>query len=834
MWMMNLGERKSVPLLLLVAFLFLMVGIWGTFRLANQPGMGAVLERSEGRLRIRQIEAVWKAQEAGPMPGDLLLEVDGKAVRSKADLNFHIQQKKIGEPVVLTLQRAGEKVVTTMPVVGEYGWFFLVINFLAALFVWVMGVFVFLKKPEGQVVRIYLFSSLSLSLALFVPRAGYPLGPREVSFILPSFQIIAYTLLPALFFHFSVIFPREEKVSARRKPVIYSGYLPGLALIALMEVFYWKAISSDSANIFRTYATLFLVFRIYLVAYVLLGLYALYQTYKRSEFLEEKRKIRWIFWGIAVGTFPFLFLHTLPDVLLGYTLAPEAIKSLFVLLIPVSFAFSILKYQAMNIDVVINRSLVYSLLTAFILGIYLIVAGVLGSMLYTLTGYEGSLFPILATLVAAVLFTPARNRIRALVDKIFYRVRYDYRKAIKEFTGEVELAFTQDELLLLLLKKIDDLLAVNRALVFLRRAESEEFEIHRSIGFSQRELEELARQKDTLLPGLCKSKAIRGSVGATAFEEFPVLPEDRTLKKFEIQLSFPMMEKEELLGLLVLGAKKSEIRYSAEDVELVSLMVQEVARAIQNLRMRQRIVAEQLEREKAEELNKMKTKFISNVSHDLRTPLTAIRFSLDNMLKGVYGPVPEENRKHLQMIQDSTLHVSRTIDNLLTLCMSESGRIVLNKERLPLAGVVDEACGMMGTLAQKKGIALEQENLKGLCVHADKHSLLEVLLNLLDNAIKYTQQGGRVSVSAKSVDGEQFVEISVTDDGVGIRPENLEKIFERFHMATPGGTVGEKGTGIGLDIVRNLVGLHGGEVKVESPVPETQEGTRFSFTLPRG
>ncbi len=141
---------------------------------------------------------------------------------------------------------------------------------------------------------------------------------------------------------------------------------------------------------------------------------------------------------------------------------------------------------------------------------------------------------------------------------------------------------------------------------------------------------------------------------------------------------------------------------------------------------------------------------------------------------------------------------------------------------------------MMGTLAQKKGIALEQQNLQGVCVHADKHSLLEVLLNLLDNAIKYTQQGGRVSVSAKSADGERFVEISVTDDGVGIRPENLEKIFERFHMATPGGTVGERGTGIGLDIVRNLVGLHGGEVKVQSPVPETQKGTRFSFTLPRG
>jgi signal transduction histidine kinase len=252
------------------------------------------------------------------------------------------------------------------------------------------------------------------------------------------------------------------------------------------------------------------------------------------------------------------------------------------------------------------------------------------------------------------------------------------------------------------------------------------------------------------------------------------------------------------------------------------------------LRMRRRIVVEQLEKEKLEELNKLKTRFISNVSHDLRTPLTGIRFSVDNMLQGVCGEVSDESRRHLRMIQESTLHVSRTIDNLLTLTMSESGKITLNREKLPLIQVVDKAYSMVRILAERKGIDLAREGLEDVYVSADGHYLLEILLNLLDNAIEYTDAGGEISVSARVIENRRLVEISVTDDGVGIAPQDLEKIFERFQKAGRAGAFEKKGSGIGLDIVKNLVHLHGGEIKVESPVSGRDRGTRFSFTLPQG
>ena len=831
---MDIAEKKSIYLFLLLASIILVLGVWGTNRLIERPGLKADFETTDEHLYLTQLSPGSQASKAGLKVGDILLEVNGNKILSSSDLNFYLDQKRIGEAVRFSVQRDSQKFDLVIPLERKNNWPFLLVNFLDGLFVWVVGIFVFLKNPKSQVTRILLFASLSFSLALFISWEGFPFGPSLLSFILPSLQMIAYTLSPALFLHFSVIFPREEEMSSQKKPLIYSIYLPSLALILLMESFYWKAVIGNSLTIFQTYKTLFLYFRVYMVAYVGFALLVLFQTYKKLEFSEDKRKIKWIVWGIVAGIFPFIFLYTLPDALFNRAPVPEVVIHLFMLLIPVSFAFSILRYQAMDIDVVINRSLVYSLLTGFIVGIYLLIVGFLGEALQKYTGYQGAFFPILATLIAALLFTPAKNRIRVLVDKTFYRVKYDYRKAIQKFTRQVDLAFTQDELLELLFKKLDFLLAVNRAMIFLRKDDSDEFEIVKCLGFSKDEIRKIDSEKNSLPVSLFTTTTIQGAKGSTDFRDIQALPENQILKRYEIKLSFPPAGKEEFSCLLLIGKKKSGIRYTAEDVELVSQMVQEVVQALQNMKMRERIMIEQLEKEKLRELDKLKTKFISNVSHDLRTPLTSIRFSVDNMLSGVCGDITTESRRCLQMIKESTLHFSRMIENLLMLSTSESGKITLSRESLPLNLVLDEACNMVAPLTEKKGINLVREKCENISVYADKHCLLQILLNLLDNAVKYTPSGGRVAVSARKIEPERLVELSVIDNGIGISPESLETIFERFHKASPAGTVGEKGLGIGLDIVKNLVHLHGGEIKVESPVRETGRGAKFSFTLPQG
>jgi len=812
---MGVKGIKPFSFFLSISFLFLFVGIWGTIRLSERPGIKAILDQSNGHLLVYELAPGSKASKCGLKIGDLISEVDKNRVKSQSDFNFYLDQKRVGESVNLTLQRNVEEINLIVPLERKNSYLFLLVNSLAGLFLWAVGVFVFLKGPKSLVARIFSISSLSFSLAVFISWEGFPQGPKGLSFILPSLQIITYTLIPALFLHFSMIFPGEEEVSTHRIPSVYYLYLPSLVLITLLGISYWRSVSANSLSLFQTYKTFFLYFRAYLVVYVLLGISLLYRTYRKLEFLEDRRKIRWIFWGIAVGTFPFIFLHTLPEVLFSRALIPEVVNYLFMLLIPLSFAFSILRYQAMDIDVVINRSLVYSLLAGFIVGVYLFVVELLGEIVHHLTGHQGSLFFILAGIAAILLFTPAKNRISVFVDKTLYRVRYDYRKAIQKFIRQVGLAITRDELSELLFRKIDVLLEAKGALLFLKEDKSKEFKLTKSFGFSEVEKKKFEKKKNNLPKELFRTKKIQASSGATALKEISVLPDNESLKEFEIRLSFPLTEKEGSFGLLLIGKKKSEVRYSAEDVELVSLMVQEVAQALLNVKMRERVMTEKLERVKVEELNKLKTKFISNVSHDLRTPLTSIRFSVDNMLQGVCGEISEQSRKHLEMIKESSLHVTQMIENLLTLSMDEFGKISLNKVKLPLAQVVDEACGIMTALFEKKGVNLAKEELEDIFVYADKHSLLQILLNLLDNAVKYTESGGQITVSSKRTEGQKFVAISITDDGIGISPENLGKIFERFTKVTPDGTIAQRGLGIGLDIVKNLVHLHGGKIKVE-------------------
>jgi len=467
---MDLAEKKSNYFFLFLAAISLVIGLWGTYRLSQRPGIQASLESADGHLRLGQLSPYGSAVKSGLKRGDIILQVDNKPIQSSSDFNFYVDQKRAGESINLSAQRSGEELNLTVRLEKENGSLFIIVHSLIGLFLWIVGVFVFMKNPGSRVTRIFLISSLAFSLAIFISWEGFPSGPKVFSFILPSVQIFAYTLLPALFFHFALVYPKEEKLPIQKNPLIYSVYLPSLVLILMMELFYWRSILSKSLSVFQVYKSFFLYSRLYLVVYVVFGLLVLYQTYRKLEFREDKRKVKWIFWGIVVGTFPFFFLYVFPDVFLNRSFISEITYLLFMLVIPTSFAFSILKYQAMDIDVVVNRSLVYSLLTGLIVGVYLLIVGFLGNALQQYTGYQGGFFPILATLIAALLFTPAKNRIRVLVDKTFYRVRYDYRKAIQKFTRQVDLAFTKDELLELFLKKLDLLLAVNRAMIFLRES----------------------------------------------------------------------------------------------------------------------------------------------------------------------------------------------------------------------------------------------------------------------------------------------------------------------------------------------------------------------------
>ncbi|OAT81786.1 two-component system histidine kinase PnpS [Desulfotomaculum copahuensis] len=228
-------------------------------------------------------------------------------------------------------------------------------------------------------------------------------------------------------------------------------------------------------------------------------------------------------------------------------------------------------------------------------------------------------------------------------------------------------------------------------------------------------------------------------------------------------------------------------------------------------------------------LDDMRSEFVANVSHELRTPLTSIRGFLETLLDGALDD-RETARHFLEIMSAETERLTRLIDDLLDLSKIEERRVVHRWQPVDMIDVISRVLSMFRPQAREKNITLLSRLPSGLpVVQGDPDMLAQVLINLVDNALKYTPGGGQVTVSAAAADGR--LEVSVADTGVGIPAESLPRIFERFYRVDKARSRELGGIGIGLAIVKHIIRAHGGKIQVEST---PGRGSVFSFTLPAG
>jgi len=227
-------------------------------------------------------------------------------------------------------------------------------------------------------------------------------------------------------------------------------------------------------------------------------------------------------------------------------------------------------------------------------------------------------------------------------------------------------------------------------------------------------------------------------------------------------------------------------------------------------------------------LERVRTEFVANVSHELRTPLTAIHGYLETLLGGALEE-PEHARKFLEIAFRHTERLGRLVSDLTDLSNIELGKVSLRLEATPLDEVVDSVLTMIRPRAAGGEVALSVDLPADLPpVRADRDRLAQILINLVDNGVKYTPAGGRVAVSARRV-GPALVEVGVSDTGVGIPPADLPRVTERFYRVDRARSRELGGTGLGLAIVKHLVLAHGGELAIES---QPGRGTVVRFSLP--
>ncbi len=292
------------------------------------------------------------------------------------------------------------------------------------------------------------------------------------------------------------------------------------------------------------------------------------------------------------------------------------------------------------------------------------------------------------------------------------------------------------------------------------------------------------------------------------------------------QLTVPIRREDQIVGVVVLESSQKGC-LNGEALEFVSRLADHAAIAIENARL-----FEQVRR-----ANEAKTEFVSFVSHELKQPMTSIKGYTDLLIQGVAGELTETQSNFLGTVRSNVDRLNTLVSSLLDISRIEGGRMRLEFRSVSIERVIGEALRTIRGQIEAKQQTLEVEVPADLSpVRGDRDRLVQILTNLVSNAYKYTPEGGHIAIRAQRwSDGrdatgqDEFVLCSVTDTGVGMTPENQQRLFTKYFRADDPAVRGVPGTGLGLVITKSLVELQGGEIWVES---EVGKGSTFSFTIP--
>lgn len=292
---------------------------------------------------------------------------------------------------------------------------------------------------------------------------------------------------------------------------------------------------------------------------------------------------------------------------------------------------------------------------------------------------------------------------------------------------------------------------------------------------------------------------------------------------------FPLVFADRALGILLLSMDKHVGFLSRAEKEILKEVIEIITIAIE----RSQIYADlKTANERLKEVDKLKDEFVSIASHELRTPMTAIKSYLWMALAGKGGELTEKQKYYLDRAYNSTDRLIKLVNDMLNISRIESGRMSFTMKEADIATIVKTTVSEVKPRADELSVAIEVVEAESIPhILADEDKIVEVLLNLVGNALKFTNAGGKITISFSQHD--EYVVTSIHDTGAGIEADDMPKLFSKFGLL-PGSYTNNRnvslGTGLGLYICKNIVEIHGGEIKAESP--GRNQGSTFSFSLP--
>ncbi len=352
---------------------------------------------------------------------------------------------------------------------------------------------------------------------------------------------------------------------------------------------------------------------------------------------------------------------------------------------------------------------------------------------------------------------------------------------------------------------------------------------------------EKQKSKDAVLSRVKAGKTITNTHEATGGQIFH--NDIKKIFRLEYYVLTPIQLKEQSIGFIAIGNTQKEYPITEGDTELIKILSTQIGEALENaelfeetwkssqeletkVKIRTKELSEALQ--EIQQISKRKTDFISAVSHELRTPLTSIKGYAAILLAGKLGDVPAAVKERLEKINQHSDDLTKLINDLLDISRIESGKAELKLEPLNLRDFMNKIIDLLQPQIKERQLKTELSLDPRLSpLKADQHQLERVFINLIGNSIKFTPEGGAISISAKNV--ENSVQVDISDSGIGILAKDLPHIFEEFYRSENAINEKIKGTGLGLSLVKSIITAHKGKIWVQS---ELNKGSTFSFTLP--
>ena len=764
---------------------------------------------------------VGKSETSRVSTGDIITTIDGYSFSSWEEIELYLDGKNINDEVKISFIENGKKYWAIILLTSYYSFFnLLMMAIVGGLFLLIAIVVRFMAK-ENNSANIFHWASLGLGIIITCTASNYFTAPLGYGYFNRIFWLISYSFTPVLFTHFTTTFAIQPNPNFRRLlRILYAcSVICALVLIYL----FIRVATGDNFVFIKSYVFFFNnFFRLFIVVCILISISVCIYIYAKATDIEVRKRLQWLLFGFFIGPFGFVVLWVIPLILTGQSLIPESLLLILLVAMPLSFSIAIIKYRLMDINFIINRSVVY---TAVLLGIAIVYVALSG-VISLFVSEVNPLFPsVITALAIAFLLQPVKNKIQKFVDRKFFRVEYDYRLEQNRFLDDIKNTTDVRQLAEKIVSQTDALIPVDKLGFFLLDKSDNRVRIIANKGWDFLKSRSIMFEKENLKTDLSAPVAVPDKVEpGLKIESADV----EVFKRWGMMLVFPVKSPSGIIhGFLVLGNKKSGLRFYKDDIDLLNTVALTAALTIDRIKLNEELIIEKMEAERLDELNKIKSFFVSTVTHELKTPLTSIKMFTE-LLKQKTDLPKEKSQEYLRIIEGESEKLRRLIDNILDFAKIENGIKTYDLKTVKANEIVSKTIESMRYQFSMANQVVESKICgEDVFIKADADAVERVLMNLLSNAIKYSSVNSKTVVQTL-LTGE-FFGIKVQDEGKGITEDKLNNIFEPFFRIKEEASSLVEGTGLGLTIVKHIMDAHKGKIEVNST---PGNGSIFTLLFP--